>query len=193
MLKCKPKPGDILHCVDEKNRINYNGIYVVCKVEHNVYFNTLWVYMNVLDETQSLDMALKLSAQEKQHDLDVSMEYTENNFNIIESDKPNQGWIGVDLDGCLAHYDKWISSDYIGEPVQLMVDRVKLWVDQGITVKIFTARASFPNQTSIIHKWLNKNGLPTLEVTNIKDLHMIELWDDRCIRVEKNTGMVIKR
>lgn len=31
------------------------------------------------------------------------------------------GWIGVDLDGILAHYDKWISATYIGEPIPEMV------------------------------------------------------------------------
>ena len=31
-----------------------------------------------------------------------------------------------------------------------------------------------------------------LEVTCTKDFGMIELWDDRAIRVEKNTGKIIK-
>jgi len=42
-----------------------------------------------------------------------------------------------------------------------------------------------------VHTWLIDNGLPELEVTNVKDLNMSELWDDRCIHVETNTGYVI--
>jgi hypothetical protein len=28
------------------------------------------------------------------------------------------GWIGVDLDGTLAHYDGWKGIDHIGEPIK---------------------------------------------------------------------------
>lgn len=36
--------------------------------------------------------------------------------------------------------------------------------------------------------WLVKHGLPDLEVTNVKDFAMLELWDDRCVQVLPNTG-----
>ena len=39
-----------------------------------------------------------------------------------------------------------------------------------------------------IKQWLTKHGLPNLEVTNCKDMDMIELWDDRCVQVVPNTG-----
>src|SRR6185503_6355526 len=41
------------------------------------------------------------------------------------------GWIGVDLDGTLAEYDSWKGINYIGEPIPLMVSRVREWVCSG--------------------------------------------------------------
>ena len=101
------------------------------------------------------------------------------------------GWIGVDLDGTLAHYEGWKGMDNIGDPVPLMLNRVKEWISRGETVKIFTARACIPEQIQPVKDWLKKQGLPELEVTNVKDFAMIELWDDRCVRVKMNTGEVI--
>jgi len=101
-------------------------------------------------------------------------------------------WVGVDLDGTLAHYDEWKGIEHIGEPIQPMMARVHAWVAEGLTVKIFTARASLPEQIPFIHEWLAKHGLPHLEITNIKDFRMVELWDDRCIQVIINTGMPIR-
>jgi hypothetical protein len=97
-------------------------------------------------------------------------------------------WIGVDLDGTLARDLGRPGSDEIGEPVQPMLDRVKQWLAEGKTVKIFTARASVPSQIPLIKQWLSDYGLPDLEVTNSKDFGMTELWDDRCVAVAHNTG-----
>jgi len=152
------------------------------------------------------------------------------------------GWIGVDLDGTLAKYDKWIGVHHIGDPIPLMVDRVKEWLRQGITVKVFTARVHGHGQWLIkdgasdamnryaqlqelakdpsawdpgqdrphpdeikreiaaieaewmvdvitpIQEWCKKHIGQVLEVTNVKDYGMIELWDDRAVQVEMNTG-----
>lgn len=100
-------------------------------------------------------------------------------------------WTGVDLDGTLAFYTRTSSSLEIGEPVPCMLARVKKMLDHGIRVKIFTARAQDPDQLPIIRKWLKDNGLPELEITNIKDYNMQVLYDDRCIQVERNTGRLI--
>ncbi len=100
-------------------------------------------------------------------------------------------WTGVDLDGTLARYDRSFSSDQIGEPVPAMMALVKKMINHGIRVKIFTARAQDPEQLPIIKKWLKKNNLPELEITNTKDYYMQRLYDDRCIQVEKNTGRLI--
>ena len=99
-----------------------------------------------------------------------------------------KGWIGVDLDGTLAHYDGWYGPAHIGEPVPAMLERVKAWLDKGLEVRIFTARASIPEYIPFVVRWLEKQGLPALEVTNTKDFAMICLWDDRCVQVETNCG-----
>lgn len=105
-----------------------------------------------------------------------------------------QGWIGIDLDGTLAYYDKWRGAEHIGAPVPAMAERMRRWVvDEGRNVRIFTARVSGPaDEAEAVRKaitaWLAKNALPLVEITNIKDYQMIELWDDRAIQVVSNTG-----
>lgn len=106
------------------------------------------------------------------------------------------GWIGVDLDGTLAHYSGWKGIDHIGAPVPRMMERVRAWLADGTTVKIFTARVSVPEPersdvVAAVHGWLTEHGLPPLQVTNVKDFGMVELWDDRAVRVRMNTGEVI--
>ncbi len=103
------------------------------------------------------------------------------------------GWIGVDLDGTLAHYDGWKGTGHIGAPLAPMMARVRTWLANGQTVKIFTARVAVPEPDrskviKVIHEWLETHDLPRLDITNIKDLAMIELWDDRAVQVEFNTG-----
>jgi len=116
------------------------------------------------------------------------------------------GWYGVDLDGTLAVYDHWRGEDHIGEPIPAMVERVKRWLAEGRDVRIFTARMDggtaalalgdphgelFRNKERIkgfIDAWCIKHLGRTLPVTNAKDYGMIELWDDRCVQVETNTG-----
>ena len=115
------------------------------------------------------------------------------------------GWIGVDLDGTLAHYEGWVGIDHIGEPVSPMVDRVKKWLAQGKEVKIFTARmaghgmevfeedgtVSVADVVTPIKNWCKEHLGQELEVTNVKDFGMVELWDDRAIQVVKNKGRAI--
>jgi hypothetical protein len=103
----------------------------------------------------------------------------------------DHGWIGVDLDGTLAYYDRWRGIEHIGEPVPLMLDRVKTWLDEGQEVKIFTARACEPVAVPFIEAWCEKHVGRRLEVTNVKDFRMVVLWDDRAIRVAANTGQVV--
>lgn len=101
------------------------------------------------------------------------------------------GWIGVDLDGTLAHYDGWKGPDHIGDPIPAMLERVKGWLAKGIEVRIFTARACVAEQVAPIYQWLEKHGLGRLEITNVKDFSMVELWDDRCVQVVPNTGQPV--
>lgn len=114
-----------------------------------------------------------------------------------------KGWIGVDLDGTLAHYDKWRGADHIGEPIKLMVDRVKAWRSAGQAVKIFTARVDGGSDSGIeemrevevvrghIEAWCLKHLGEVLPVTNRKDYGMIQLWDDRCVQVYPNSGVTV--
>jgi len=125
---------------------------------------------------------------------EVSREYTvHSDEQSIDSSgrKLPRIWTGVDLDGTLAHYDRLSSYDRVGEPVPAMMALVKKMINNGIRVKIFTARVQDPEQLPIIRKWLKDNGLPELEITNIKDYNMRRLYDDRCIQVERNTGRLI--
>ena len=84
-------------------------------------------------------------------------------------------------------------ASHIGNPVPVMYERVKTWLDQGKTVKIFTARVAVPEPDrskviKVIHEWLEAHDLPRLDITNTKDLAMEELWDDRAVQVIMNTG-----
>lgn len=119
------------------------------------------------------------------------------------------GWIGVDLDGTLATYGVYQGPDHIGEPVPAMLSRVKQWLAEGKTVKIFTARVDGGNAAILlgnpegqkfqdvdaikktIREWCKRHVGTELEITNMKDYGMIELWDDRAIRVEMNTGRIL--
>jgi hypothetical protein len=100
----------------------------------------------------------------------------------------SSGCIAVDLDGTLARYDGCHHIIEIGEPVPLMLARVKQWIAEGTTVKIFTARASIPDLIPPVERWLEKHGIGGLEVTNKKDFSMVEFWDDRAVAIILNTG-----
>ena len=97
------------------------------------------------------------------------------------------GWIGVDLDGTLAHYEGWNGGE-IGPPIGAMLFRVKKWIADGREVRIFTARASAPEMVPAVQAWCAEHVGVVLPVTNVKDFAMVELWDDRAIRVPANTG-----
>lgn len=100
-----------------------------------------------------------------------------------------RGWIGVDLDGTLAEYEGNMGNG-IGRPVRAMLTRVKDWQAAGVEVRIFTARACDPSQIPHIQKWLSDAGIGGLKITNAKDFDMIALYDDKAIRVKRNTGFV---
>jgi hypothetical protein len=97
------------------------------------------------------------------------------------------GWIGVDLDGTLAHYEGW-KEGLIGEPVGAMLFRVRKWLADGKTVKCMTARAGDESERAKVRAWLDSHGLEAVHITNTKDFAMIELWDDRAIQVVPNMG-----
>lgn len=98
------------------------------------------------------------------------------------------GYILVDLDGTLAEYGGRKGPDHIGLPVPKMLRRVKRWLKEGEDVRIFTARASIPEQIPPVQAWCLEHLGVILPVTNVKDFGMSELWDDRAIQVIANTG-----
>lgn len=111
-------------------------------------------------------------------------------------------WYGVDLDGTLAYRDKNTGYDpaFIGAPLAPMVQRIKYWLSKGLTVKIFTARATTDGSLQgnaarrfaikVVQDWLESEcGLPRLEVTNQKDYQCVAIWDDIAVSMIHNTGM----
>lgn len=98
------------------------------------------------------------------------------------------GTIAVDLDGTLAKYDYWRGVEHIGEPVPAMAKRIKDWLNNGVKVVIFTARASTPEAIPYIQAWTKKHFGVVLPVTNAKTFDIVELWDDRAVQVIPNTG-----
>lgn len=117
------------------------------------------------------------------------------------------GWIAVDFDGTLAKYEAFGDGSVLGEPIPLMLERVKKWLAEGRDVRIFTARVgrsglTNPNgtvdnypfaewQEDLIAAWCLTYIGKTLPITATKDLEMLELWDDRAVQVELNTGKII--
>lgn len=110
------------------------------------------------------------------------------------------GWIGVDLDGTLARYDGWQGPHHIGEPVPAMVERVRAWLAEGWEVRIFTARAFSADDTAKVQEWVaftkalaawcEEHIGQRLMPTCTKDFACVEIWDDRAVGVEFNTGAV---
>lgn len=111
------------------------------------------------------------------------------------------GWYGVDLDGTLAQYDGWRGPDHIGDPIPSMVARVRRWLEQGREVRIFTARCHVDGRAdrtreqvvTAIEVWCERHIGQKLPVTNVKDFGMIQLWDDRCVAIIPNTGVVSRQ
>jgi hypothetical protein len=116
------------------------------------------------------------------------------------------GWIGVDLDGTLAEYGGWQGPQHIGAPIAPMVERVKRWLADGHEVRIFTARVDGGGVAlqmgnadgeavrdvsvvrGFIEAWCEEHIGAVLPITNVKDYGMVELWDDRAVRVVMNVG-----
>lgn len=97
---------------------------------------------------------------------------------------PSNAWIGFDLDGTLARTDNpgHFEPPYpLGEPRTEMLEAARQLIAAGITVKIFTARASEPAAIPLVQQWAEKHGLGRLEVTNQKDYGLLRFYDDRAI------------
>ena len=132
-----------------------------------------------------------------------------------------QGWYGFDLDGTLARYDGWRGIDHIGAPIAKTVRLMKRMHDEGKVVKIVTARvaprrledgtvgeqftwltrepssdpAAKYTATQYIQDWCEESAqlgfIP--EIVYQKDHLMLNLFDDRVVQVEPNTGRILGR
>lgn len=116
-----------------------------------------------------------------------------------------RGWIGVDFDGTIAKYDPSKGIEHLGAPIASMVERVRGWLRKGYEVRIVTARVGFSGdpyrapaadelmfaalQRKLIEEWCVREIGMRLAVTASKDFGMIELWDDRAVQVQVNTGV----
>ena len=109
--------------------------------------------------------------------------------------------IAVDLDGTLAKWYGIEITDYdplkIGEPIWPMVNRVKKWLAEGKKVVIFTARVHPKHEEQVeitkgaIRKYCMELFGQELEITCEKSPAMTQIWDDRVVTVEKDTGRVL--
>lgn len=113
----------------------------------------------------------------------------------------SNGWHGVDLDGSLATEIVPFDPRQIGDPVPDMVYRVRVWLARGEEVRIVTARVASTSctwvereqTTALIQDWTEMHLGARLMVTSEKDMDMMDLWDDRVVTVEKNTGRILTR
>lgn len=118
----------------------------------------------------------------------------------------SQPWVGVDLDGTLAHYDPTaFAVDHIGEPIEPVRDFVRSLLYRGVDVRIFTARVgphgeAYPDGTPIPHdfidqarqhieQWCLKHLGRVIPVTATKDYSMVALYDDRAVQLIPNEGI----
>jgi predicted ABC-type ATPase len=121
-------------------------------------------------------------------------------LNPEQSSVRKGGYIAVDLDGTLAEESGGaFDPDKIGPPVPVMIKRVKNWLADGKEVKIFTARIAglegetYSKTEALIKAWCYKNIGQELPVICEKDPSMLELWDNRAVAVETNTGKVVAK
>ena len=113
------------------------------------------------------------------------------------------GWIGIDLDGTWAEYHGWRHDGSVGPAIPSVTDLVRGWLTSGKDVRVMTARVGWNprqeppgdrlSQLQIVREWLVDTLGPELGkrvgITATKDYEMDELWDDRAVGVEKNTGV----
>jgi len=105
--------------------------------------------------------------------------------------------IAVDWDGTLVEYHGYKGPGVYGAPVPSMVTRVHQWLRDGCEVLIFTSRVSVEWEPSkvmtecqTIDTALHDMGLPPLQITANKYSRISEFWDDRGVRVIRNTGNI---
>lgn len=103
-----------------------------------------------------------------------------------------EGWVGFDLDGTLAESEDDFDPNSVGKPIKSMVELAQGLMNEGVKVKIVTARAADRSKIHVVEDWAAENFVGDVEVTNEKDPGMRCLFDDRVVQVAKNKGLPIK-
>jgi hypothetical protein len=104
--------------------------------------------------------------------------------------KPKKLTIALDFDKSIAVRNKGDNIFKCGPAIPAMVERVKQWLADGHKVVIFTARSG-DAQVKPVKQFLKDNGLPDLEVTNVKTSRMDCFVDDRAKELVPNEGEFI--
>lgn len=166
-----------------------------------------WIRSNLIDLDRDLEFIV-LAASYDQGVVDQAYEYAQaywpqcrrTTVNLATVKAPLvdavivpryvRGYIGIDLDGTLAHYDGW-KDGAIGEPIKLMADRMFTWIKSGQEVRIVTARG-VGDERIRVQQWLWEQFRLMIPVQNTKTFRMHELWDDRAVQVIPNTGRSVR-
>lgn len=83
----------------------------------------------------------------------------------------------IDFDGVLHRYSGWKDGKIEG-PIDGALEGIEELRDAGHEVVVFTTR-----DKELVELWLERNGFPALEVTNVKRSFYV-LVDDRAISFE---------
>jgi hypothetical protein len=110
---------------------------------------------------------------------------------IVETEVCKEGWYGIDLDETLAYYVGPSGNTKIGSAILEIMVIAKRWLSEGKDVRLFTARAGFPDAVAEIESWLLEHDLQDMKITNVKDHGMVILLDDKAREVVGNTGIII--
>ena len=97
-------------------------------------------------------------------------------------------WAGFDFDGTLVEYPK--SGQRYGKDNEKVIGIFKYFMDHGITVKVVTARAAYPEMRQVIQSWLDAHGWGHIEITDKKDYGMLVLFDDLAITIDSKSGEI---
>ena len=105
-------------------------------------------------------------------------------------------WLGFDLDSTLAFrthgefYNPMKIGEIIPKAKELLLFNINRGKEKNYDVKIFTARACETRTIPVIKQWLKDNGLPDLEITNVKDYECFMIIDDIACQIIPNTGVL---
>lgn len=117
----------------------------------------------------------------------------------LKSPKSQVKTHAVDLDGTLAYEQDPYDPDKIGPPIAKMVMRVMKWLKAGERVVILTARMNsavhspgrLRKNRKLIEEYCKTFIGRKLPVTSEKHPMFTDIWDNRNITVETNTGRIV--